>query len=388
MAKRHSLNAAPRAVSTAEAKAPASAADKEVALLTVRQLMWLHFRRSRPAVIGAVFLIFMYLVAAFADFLAPYGVRTTHEQYPSAGPHWPRFVDAEGRLHLRPFVYGYKRTVDPETFRSFYAEAPEEAYPVRFFASAEPYKLLGLFSTDIHLFTVSSPGKVFLLGTDSQGRDLFSRVLFGARVSLTVGLLGVTISLFLGSFMGMVSGFYGGIVDAILQRIVEVLLAFPQIPLWLALAAAVPPNWSSIKVYFGVTLVLSIVSWAGLSRQVRGMVLAAREQDFVMAARLVGDGDLRIITRHIFPNILSHVLVVATLSVPGMILGETALSFLGLGIRPPMTSWGVLLNEAQHTRVLVQQPWLITPVAFVVAVIIAYNFVGDGLRDAADPFTR
>jgi peptide/nickel transport system permease protein len=362
--------------------------DKEVELLSVRQLMWLHFKRSRPAVASGVFLIFMYLVAIFADFLAPYGVRTTHEQYPSAGPHLFRLVDVDGRFHWPPFVYGYDRTVDPETIRSIYDDATDEMYDLHFFGRAEPHKLLGIFETDRHLFTVDEPGNVFLLGTDRQGRDLFSRVLFGARVSLTVGLLGVSISLVAGSFVGMVSGFYGGITDSVLQRIVEVLLAFPRIPLWLALAAAVPANWSSIKVYFGVTLVLSTVSWAGLSRQVRGMVLSAREQDFVMAARLSGDDDLRIITRHIFPNILSHVLVVATLAIPGMILGETALSFLGLGIRPPMTSWGVLLNEAQHVRVLVQQPWLITPVAFVVAVIIAFNFVGDGLRDAADPFAR
>jgi peptide/nickel transport system permease protein len=350
--------------------------------------MWIHFKRSRPAVASGAFLIFMYLVAVFADFLAPYGVRTTHEQYPSANPHLFRLVDIDGQLHWPPFVYGYDRTVDPETIRSIYSDATDEMYDLHFFARGVPHKLLGLFETDRHLFTVDEPGKVFLLGTDRQGRDLFSRILFGARVSLTVGLLGVSISLVAGSFVGMVSGFYGGLTDSVLQRVVEVLLAFPRIPLWLALAAAVPANWSSIKVYFGVTLVLSTVSWAGLSRQVRAMVLSTREQDFVMAARLSGDDDFRIITRHIFPNILSHVLVVATLAIPGMILGETALSFLGLGIRPPMTSWGVLLNEAQHARVLVQQPWLITPVAFVIVVIIAFNFVGDGLRDAADPFAR
>ncbi len=229
-------------------------------------------------------------------------------------------------------------------------------------------------------------GVVFLLGTDRLGRDLFSRILFGAQVSLTVGLLGVLISLALGSFIGTMSGFYGGAVDSIVQRVVEVLLAFPQIPLWLALAAAVPANWSSLKVYFGITLVLSIVNWAGLSRQVRAKALALRDMDFVTAARLAGTGDARIIARHLLPNIISHVLVVATLSIPSMILGETALSFLGLGIRPPMTSWGVLLSEAQYTRVLMRQPWLITPVAFVIAVVIAFNFVGDGLRDAADPY--
>jgi peptide/nickel transport system permease protein len=376
------------AIEAAQGKAPHDAGEPAVELLSVRQLMWLHFKRSRPAVYSGIFLLFMYLVAAFAPFLAPYGVRTTHDQYPSAGPHLPRFVDVEGRFHIRPFVYKLERTVDPQTFRSTFSEDTSEMYPVRLFAKAESYTLLGLIPTERHLFAVEEPGKIFLLGTDRQGRDLFSRILFGSQVSLTVGLVGVAISLVIGTVVGMVSGFYGGLTDAIVQRVGEVLLAFPQIPLWLALAASVPSNWPSIKVYFGITLVLSIVSWAGLARQVRAMVLSTREQDYVMAARLSGNNDMRIITRHIFPNILSHVLVVTTLAVPGMILGETALSFLGLGIRPPMTSWGVLLSEAQHTRVLVQQPWLITPVAFVVAVIIAFNFVGDGLRDAADPFAR
>lgn len=358
-----------------------------VELLTVKQLAWLHFKRSRPAVLSAVFLIIMYLVALLAGFLAPYGMRTTHDQYASAGPHLPRWVDQDGVFHWRPFVYGLKRTVNPVTFRSIFTPVKDQMYPIRLFYKGVPYKLLGI-EMDTHLFGVDEPGKVFLLGTDRQGRDLFSRILYGAQVSLTVGLLGVAISLVIGSLVGVASGFYGGLADIIIQRVIEVLLAFPQIPLWLALAAAVPANWSSIKVYFGITIVLSIVNWAGLARQVRAKVLATREQDFVTAARLAGGNDFRVMTHHIFPNVMSHVLVVATLSIPGMILGETALSFLGLGIRPPMTSWGVLLSEAQHVRVLVQQPWLISPVAFVVTTIIAFNFVGDGLRDAADPFSR
>ncbi len=362
-------------------------AEKTIELMSVRQLMWLRFKRSKPAVASAIFLALMYLVAILAGFLAPYGVRQTHDKYPAAAPHVIHIRDTEGNFHW-PFVYELVRKVDPETFRATYSPNLEVRYPIRYFQKGEPYTILGLIRSDVHLFLPAEGGVVFLLGTDRQGRDLLSRILYGSQISLTVGLVGIAISLVIGSFVGTMSGFYGGTFDVITQRVVEVLLAFPQIPLWLALAAAVPANWSSIKVYFGITIVLSIVSWAGLSRQVRAKALSVRELDFVMAARLAGSSDLRIITRHIFPSILSHVLVVATLSIPGMILGETALSYLGLGIRPPMTSWGVLLSETQYTRVLTQQPWLITPVAFVMATVIAFNFVGDGLRDAADPFAR
>ena len=355
-------------------------------VLTVSQLVWARFRRNRPAVWSMFFLIFMYTVTALAPFVAPYGVRTTHSQYAGCHPNLIRFVDATGTFHLRPFVYGLGTKVDAKTFAKIYPVDTTHVYPVHFFARGEPYKLLGLITADIHLFQVAAPGKVFLLGTDQRGRDMFSRILFGAQVSLTVGLIGVALSILIGSFFGVVTGYFGGAVDNVVQRIIEALMAFPQIPLWLALSAALPASLSPIMVYFGVTIVLSIVNWGGLARQVRAKVLSLRDMDYVVSARLTNCSDLRIIARHLFPNAISQVLVVATLAIPGMILGETALSFLGLGIRPPMTSWGLLLSEAQEVRVLLKQPWLLSPVAFVMAVSIAFNFLGDGMRDAADPF--
>jgi peptide/nickel transport system permease protein len=357
-----------------------------VATLSVSQLMWLQFKRNRLAIIGGVLLGIMYFMALFAGFLAPYGVRTTHEKYTSAPPHLFRFIDAEGNFHLRPFVYGLRQDVDPKTFARTYTPITDEIYPVRLFVKGTPYKLFGLIPAERHLFLVDEPGKIFLCGTDRNGRDLFTRILYGSQVSLTVGLVGVLMSLIIGSFVGVMSGYYGGVIDNIAQRSIEVLMSFPRIPLWLALASALPPNWSSIKVYFGISLVLSFVNWGGLARQVRGKVLALRENDFVIAAHYANCSDLRVIIRHLFPNTFSHVLVVATMSIPNMILGETSLSFLGLGIQAPMTSWGVLLSDAQSVRVFLQQPWLLLPALFVMATIVSFNFVGDGLRDAADPF--
>jgi peptide/nickel transport system permease protein len=356
--------------------------------LSVRQLMWRRFRRNRLAVAGAIFLALMYLSAAFAGFLAPYGLRTTHEQFASVPPQLPRFMDAEGRFHFRPFVYAFQNKIDPKTFKRVFAPDTSQRYPLQFFATGDSYKLFGFIPANRHLVTVQEPGKMFLLGTDKQARDLFSRVLYGAQVSLTVGLVGVALSLVIGTLVGIATGFYGGTLDIVVQRIIEVLLAFPQLPLWLALAALVPPTMSSIRVFFMISVVLSVVNWGALALQVRGMVLSLREQDYIRAARYANASDRYIILRHLFPNTLSHVLVIATLAIPSMILGETALSFLGLGIRPPLTSWGLLLNETQHVRVLLQQPWILTPAFFVVATIIAFNFLGDGLRDAADPFSK
>jgi peptide/nickel transport system permease protein len=373
-----------------ETKVPQKTQEAErdpVAILSVRQIMWRRFRRNRLAMIGGTFLIFMYLTSLFAGFLAPYGVRTTFENYVSAPPQGIRFRDADGQFHLRPFVYGLDSAVDPQTFRRRYVPITEEIYPIRFFVEGPSYRLFGLIPTNRHLFGAEEPGRIFLLGTDRQGRDLFTRILYGSQVSLTVGLVGVFLSLVIGTVLGVATGFYGGIFDNIVQRVIEVLLAFPQIPLWLALAALVPPTWSSIQVFFGISVVLSLVNWGALARQVRGMVYSLREEDYIVAARYTNCSDWRIIRHHLMPNTFSHVLVIATLAIPSMILGETALSFLGLGIRPPMTSWGLLLNEAQHVRVLLQQPWLLTPAIFVITTIISFNFLGDGLRDAADPFS-
>jgi peptide/nickel transport system permease protein len=362
--------------------------ESKINVLSVRQLMWLRFKRNRLAVLGATVLLLLYLMALFAPFVAPYDTRTTHGSHPAAPPVLPRIVDAEGQWHWPPFVYETESAVDPKTFLRTYKPVEEQRYPLRFFAKGEPYLLFGLIPGDIHLFQVDEPAKIFLMGTDPNGRDLFTRVAFGAQVSLTVGLLGVTLSLIIGTLIGLASGYLGGVVDNTTQRFIDLLIAFPLIPLWLALAAFVPPTWTSVQRFFGISLVLSLVTWGALARQVRGSVLSLREGDYVRAARYANANAWWIITRHLLPNTLSHVLVIATLAIPTMILGETALSFLGLGIQPPMTSWGLLLSDAQHTRVLLQQPWLLLPAVFVIVAIIAFNFVGDGIRDAADPFSK
>ncbi|WDR05537.1 ABC transporter permease [Devosia rhodophyticola] len=361
---------------------------RPTAILSVRQLMWRKFRRNRLAVFGLVVLTVMYMLAVLAGFVAPYGVRETHQQFPRTSPTVIRFIDADGQFHLQPFVYAITRAMDPETFSMVSVEDTSVRYPVELFIRGTPYNILGILKSDVHLFGVEAPGKLFLLGTDTTGRDLFSRILYGSQVSLTVGLFGVILALVIGASVGIISGYYGGWFDEIVQRIIEMTLAFPQIPLWLALATLVPPTWSSVQVYFAISIVLSILSWGALARQVRAMVLSLRTSDFVRAASYANATPPRIMFRHLLPSTMSHILVIATLTIPSMILGETALSFLGLGIKAPMTSWGVLLNEAQSVQVILQLPWLLSPAAFVVLTIISFNFVGDGLRDAADPFSR
>lgn len=362
--------------------------EADVKVISVRQLMWRRFKRNRLAVIGGTFLLVMYLAAVFAGFIAPNNPTEVHPQYVSMVPHGLNFVDMEGNFHPIPFVYGLKSGVDPATFRRVHEIIPEEKYPLRFFVRGPQYTILGFIKSDLHLFGVDAPGKLFLFGTDTQGRDIFSRVWYGAQVSLSVGLVGVFLTLLFGSIIGIASGYFGGLFDDVVQRIIELLMSFPQLPLWLALATLIPDNWPSDRTYFAITIVLAILSWGALARQTRSMVYSLREADFVTAARYSNSSNWHIITRHLLPNTMSHIIVIATTAIPGMILGETALSFLGLGIRSPLISWGMLLSDAQHVRVLLQQPWLLTPAIFVVATIIAFNFLGDGLRDAADPFAK
>jgi peptide/nickel transport system permease protein len=366
-------------------EATADEGRREAVPLTVQQIVWLRFKRNKLAIAGGIVLLIMYLAAIFAGFLAPYAVNTTHSKHAGVGPNGMHVFDQDGKFHWPPFVYGYVSSIDPATYRRV-AVRTEEMYPVHFLGRGDPYTVLGIISGNRHLFAVEDPAKVFLLGTDTLGRDLFSRILYGAQVSLSVGLIGVFLSLTIGSSVGVVAGLYGGAFDNIAMRIVEVLTSFPQIPLWMALASALPPTLNSLQVYFGITVVLSFLNWGGLARQVRAKVLALRDSDYVTSAKLNNCSTARVVAKHLFPNTISHVLVVATLAIPGMILGETSLSFLGLGIRPPMTSWGLLLSEAQAVRVLLQQPWLLTPIVPVMVTAISFNLLGDGLRDAADPF--
>ena len=360
-------------------------AKKDMTVMSVRELTWLRFKRNRLAVGAGILMIISYIVSAFAGFFAPYYVRTIHSKFPGVPANGIHIRDGEGRFRW-PFVYGYESSTDPTTYRQV-AKRTKEIYPVRFFARGDPYTLFGLIEADMHLFVVDDPGKMFLLGTDDLGKDLLSRIIYGAQVSLTVGLVGVLLSLSIGSLVGMMAGYYGGLFDNISMRIVEVLMAFPRIPLWLALAGALPAGLNSVTTYFGITVVLSLVNWGSMARQMRAKVLAVRDSEFVMAARIANCSDLRVILQHLLPSALSHVIVVATLAIPGMILGETALSFLGLGIRPPMTSWGLLLSQAQETRILLQKPWYLWPIAPVMITALSFNLLGDAIRDAIDPFS-
>jgi peptide/nickel transport system permease protein len=357
-----------------------TAAEREDPLgaLSYRQLVWRRFRKSRLGLVGGAILLLFYVVAIFAEFFAPFHYTTDNIRLRYVPPQPVRF--GPGGLH----VHGLKQTRDTETLEIVFRQDPDQRHPVRFFHRGDSYRMFGLIRSNLHL--IGSNGPLFLFGTDRMGRDLLSRIIYGARVSLTVGLIGVILSLLIGSTLGTASGYWGGAVDTAVQRLIELLAAFPAIPLWMALAAALPPTWSSIQVYFMITVILSLIAWGGLARQVRGKVLATREADFVLAARSVGAGPAHIIFRHLLPTCYSHIIVIATLAIPGMILGETALSFLGLGIRPPMTSWGVLLEEAQRVTVVLHYPWLLIPALPVLTVVIAFNFLGDALRDAADPY--
>jgi len=355
------------------------------------QLMWWKFRKHKMALLGAAILIVFYLIGAFCEFVAPYAPEAYFVRYKMAPPTPIRIFDATGKLHA-PFIYQRDRTKDMETLRDVYIENPEIRYPVHFFVKGTPYKLWGLFEADIHLFGLApevEDQQVLLLGADRLGRDLFSRLCYGARISLSIGLVGVFLSLMLGIVLGGISGYYGGRVDTVIQRVIEFIRTIPTIPLWMALSAALPADWPVLRLYFGITIILSLVGWTGMARVVRGRFLSLRQEDFVLAARLSGSSELRIILRHMVPSFLSHIIASLTLSIPGQILGETGLSYLGLGLRAPAISWGVLLQEGQNVRSLAQAPWLLFgPAISVIVTVFAFNFLGDGLRDAADPYAR
>lgn len=368
----------------AEAAEELSPEQEKIYLASQWQMMWWRLKRHRLAVAAGIVLLLMYGSVLISEIVAPYDLHSRNTSYIYAPPQSVHLFH-EGEF-VGPFVYGLKYELNMDTLKREYVDDPEQVYPIRFFCRGDDYKFWGLFRADVHLFCPAPGGTLFLWGTDRLGRDMLSRIIIGARVSLTVGLIGISISFILGLVIGGLAGYYGGWVDNLTQRAIEVLRSFPELPLWMALSAALPVNWSPIYIYFGITIILGLLDWTGLARAVRSKLLALREEDFVSAASLMGAKPSRIIGRHMLPSFMSHLIASATLSVPGMILGETALSFLGLGLRPPITSWGVLLAEAQNMNVVALYPWLMLPVLPVVIVVLAFNFLGDGLRDAADPY--
>ncbi|MGH6931817.1 MAG: ABC transporter permease [Dongiaceae bacterium] len=348
------------------------------------RMMWWRFLRHRIAVVSGFFLLFAYLSILVCELLAPYNLHTRDTKHIYAPPQALHFFH-EGDF-IGPFIYGFDYKLNTETLQREYTVNSAKVQPLRFLCLGDKYKFWSLFDGRFHLFCPAEKGTAYFLGTDRLGRDMLSRLIYGARISLTIGLFGVAVSFMLGIVIGGLAGYHGGWVDNVTQRFIEILRSLPHIPLWLALAAVMPVNWSPILVYFGITIILGLLEWTGLARAVRSKLLALREEDFCVAAQLMGARPRRIIGRHLLPSFMSHLIASATLSIPSMILGETALSFLGLGLRQPITSWGVLLNEAQDLNAVALYPWLMLPAIPVILVVLAFNFLGDGLRDAADPY--
>ena len=363
---------------------PLTAEQERYAMASQWRIMWWKLKRHQLAVISGAVLAFFYLSISVVEVLAPYSPQTQFDDHLYAPPQRVHLFH-EGEF-IGPFVYGYTRERNMETFRWEYVDNPEDIQRIRFFCQGDPYLFWGLTEARFHLFCPAEGGTVFLLGTDGLGRDMLSRMIQAGRISLTVGLVGVAFSFLLGIIIGGLAGYYGGWVDNVANRIMEIFNSFPQLPLWMALAAAIPPTVDPIVIYFGITMILGIVDWPGLARAVRSKLLALREEDFCAAAQLMGASPRRIIGRHLLPSFMSHLIASATLAIPGMILGETALSFLGLGLREPTISLGVLLQQAQNINAVALYPWLMLPVVPVIIIVLAFQFFGDGLRDAADPY--
>lgn len=390
------LTVAPSAGKTASPLGPAEiesepvnqTASRDLAVASQWRLMWTKFRRHRLAMICGAIVILLYVVAIFVEVLAPYGPNSQEARdayHPPTGIH---IRDENGAFHL-PFVYGTSSKRNLDTLELEFVDDTSQRFPLGFFAQGEPYELWGVIPWDRHIVGIEgSDAKMFLLGADQQGRDLLSRVIYGTRISMSIGLIGVAASFLIGVAIGGVSGYFGGRIDIIFQRVIEFIRSIPTIPLWLGISAALPSDWSVLRIYLAITVILSLIGWTGLAQVVRGRTLALREEDFVMAARLSGTSQRRIIFRHLVPSFMSHIIAALTLAVPEMIIAETSLSFLGLGLQSPAISWGVLLQDAQNLRSVASAPWLLVPGAFVVLAVLTLNFFGDGLRDAADPYRR
>jgi peptide/nickel transport system permease protein len=348
------------------------------------QIMWWKFRRHRLAVWSAVILFLFYLCVPFAEIIAPYAPNERSNDHLYAPPQSIHLFH-DGAF-VGPFVYGMRADIDLETVRWVYTEDRTDVQPLRFFCSGSPYEFWGLVKGSFHLVCPAEGGAFYPLGTDRLGRDVLSGLVYGARLSLTVGLIGVTISIVLGLLLGGIAGYFGGFIDSLIQRVIEILRSLPELPLWMALSAALPVTWAPVWIYLGITVILGLLDWPGLARAVRSKFMALREEEYAKAALLMGAKPSRVIARHLLPGFTSHIIASASLSIPAMILGETALSYLNLGLRRPAVSWGVLLNEAQDISVVVVYPWLMAPVVPIIIVVLAFNFLGDGLRDAADPY--
>ncbi|MGO4370657.1 ABC transporter permease [Paenibacillus sp. MCAF20] len=364
------------------------ARDKDAIYSSQWRLMYVRFKKHKLARVSLVVLALLYAGALFAQFLAPYGLENYDSKYVNAPPMKLRFVDAEGKFHIRPFVYELKSGRDPETMRKTFTFNTEKKYPLQFFVKGESYKFLGLLPSSTHLIGVEEQGRLFLLGTDALGRDLFSRILLGSQVSLSIPLVGVGISFVLGLIIGGASGYFGGWLDSVIQRVIEIIRSFPTLPLWMALSAAIPPRIPVVRMYIYIVIIFAFIEWTGLARVVRGKFISLKNEDYVVAAKIAGVSDAKIIVKHLLPGFISYLVVATTLAIPGMILAETAMSFLGLGIRSPATSWGVLLQEAQKIDNIALYPWKIIPLGTVILTVLTFNFLGDGLRDAADPYKR